>query len=401
MKNSLQSPETVRSGRHANFFIIENAFIDDWAGVLGSISIAVYCCLWRHADRADSTFIGTPKLAEKLKLSPRAMQRAIKTLADHKLIRIDRTTRPVGRTVFHMLPVPSPAKGLSPMPLFDSVLAQSETNGRRKAGDCTGAKVGESDRGQATAQARAGDCTGADLLMEQDTLNKTKILKPSPDGAGEKPTSNPSRSKVRGRGKSLSKSSHRSGESSTDRGKENSAGAPAAKPSSPPGELIVIPPASSPSKETRHAPVERFIKSTYQEANDGVDCAWNGRAGKALKDFLTEHASSSWPIEKITQCVANRFKSDGVSVSADPHSWISDLASFLQGPKDRFGKTRAEFAAAPKTKAPRAVVNLPPLIAQPDKVKALARWKEPISPTVSDDESLGFLEEPLAIGRTQ
>jgi hypothetical protein len=364
------SQETVRSDRRANFFIIENAFIDDWAGVLGPISIAVYCCLWRHADKGDSTFIGTPKLAQKLKLSPRAMQRAIKTLADHKLIRVVRTASPVRRTVFHLLPVPSPAKGLSPMPLFDSGLEQSGTNGRRKASDCTGAKV-EGDEGLATVQARAGDCTGADLLMEQDPFNKT--LKPSPDGAGKKATSTPARSKVRDRGKSLSKSSHRSGDSSTDRGRKNSAAA--AKPSSP-VEPILIPPASSPPKETRHAPVERFIKSTYQEANDGVDCAWNGRAGKALKDFLAEHASSSWPIETITQCVANRFKSDGVSLSADPHSWISDLASFLNGPKDRFGKTRAKLAAAPKTTAPRTVEQVPPPARQPENDALLRSWKD-------------------------
>jgi hypothetical protein len=175
MNNPIHTPETVRSGRHANFFILENSVVDDWAGVLGPISIAVYCCLWRHADRADSTFIGTSKLAEKLKLSPRAMQRALKTLADHKLIRIVRTAKPVRRTVFHMLPVPSPARGPSPMPLFDSVPdlasspdAQSGANRRRKAGDCTGAKVGD----LATAQARGGDCTGAALLMEQDFLNK-------------------------------------------------------------------------------------------------------------------------------------------------------------------------------------------------------------------------------------
>jgi hypothetical protein len=137
----------------------------------------------------------------------------------------------------------------------------------------------------------------------------------------------------------------------------------------------LIPPASSPPKETRHAPVERFIKSTYQEANDGADCAWNGRAGKALKDFLAEHPGSSWPIERITQCVANRFKSDGVSLSADPHSWISDLASFLNGPKDRFGKTRAELAAAPKAKAPRALENVPPPTAKPENLALMESWR--------------------------
>jgi hypothetical protein len=187
MKNPAQGPETVRSGRHANFFIIENSIVDNWAGVLGPISIAVYCCLWRHADGDDSTFIGTSKLAEKLKLSPRAMQRALKTLADHKLIRIARTAKPVRRTVFHMLPVPSPAKGPAPMPLFDSVRDQSSSPGaqsgakrRRKAGDCTGARVG----GLATAQSPGGDCTVVSLLMEQDPFNK-RGEKPEPPGSSD------------------------------------------------------------------------------------------------------------------------------------------------------------------------------------------------------------------------
>ncbi len=171
--------EVVRSGRRQNFFMIENAFIDDWAKVVGLISIAVYCCLWRHADGCNSTFIGTPKLAEKLKLSPRAMQRAIKTLADHKLICIVRTMKPVRQTVYQMLPVPSSAKEPSPMRMFDwmpaqtseSTSAQAGANRRRKAGDCTVARVG----GLPTAQARGGDCTVAappPVLIEQDPFNK-------------------------------------------------------------------------------------------------------------------------------------------------------------------------------------------------------------------------------------
>lgn len=93
-----------------------------------------------------------------------------------------------------------------------------------------------------------------------------------------------------------------------------------------------------------------------------------------LKGFLAEH--SSWPIEKITQCVTNRFKSDGVSLSADPHSWISDLASFLQGPKDKYGKTRVDLAAAaPKTRAPRPIENVPPPIAQPENDALIRSWK--------------------------
>jgi hypothetical protein len=201
---------------------------------------------------------------------------------------------------------------------------------------------------------------------------KNKILKPSPDGVVKKPTSNPSRSKVRDRGKRPTKSSNLSGESSTDRGEKNSVVASAAKLSSPPGELFLTPPASSPPKETRHSAVARVIKSKYQEAN-GVTCAWNGRAGKALKDFLDEH--SCWTTERIAQCVANRFKSVGVALSDDPHYWIPKLASFLQGPKDKFGKTTTELAAAPQTKAPRAVVNLPPPTAQPENDALIRSWK--------------------------
>jgi hypothetical protein len=93
-----------------------------------------------------------------------------------------------------------------------------------------------------------------------------------------------------------------------------------------------------------------------------------------LKDFLDEH--SSWPIEKITQCVTNRFKSVGVALSDDPHFWIPKLASFLQGPKDKFGKTSTELAAAPKTKAPRAVVDLPPPTAQPANDALIRSWKD-------------------------
>lgn len=222
---------------------------------------------------------------------------------------------------------------------------------------------------------------------------KNKILKPSPDGVVKNPTSNLSRSKARDRGKRPTKSSNLSGVSSTDRGKENSVAADAtaaAKPSSP-GELILIPPEpSSPPKEDRHSAVARVIKSKYQEVN-GVLCAWNGRAGKALKDFLDEHPG--WTTEKITQCVTNRFKSVGVALSDDPHFWIPKLASFLQGPKDKFGKTTTEPAVVPQTKAPHAIENVPP-IAQPDKRDRIARWK-------NSEASPNFLEEPHAIGRVQ
>jgi hypothetical protein len=196
--------------------------------------------------------------------------------------------------------------------------------------------------------------------MEQDPFNKTKILKPSPNGEVTTPTSNPSRSV-----------SNPSGDSSTDQGGNLAAGA-AAKLSSP-AELILTPPEpSSPPKETRHAVVERFIKSTYQEAN-GQPCPWNGRTGKVLKDFLEAH--SGWTNEALMRCVTHRFKSDGVPLAEDPMYWIPHLASYLQGPKDKFGKTKAELSAAPKTKAPRAVVKLPPPTAQPENDALIRSWK--------------------------
>lgn len=184
--------------------------------------------------------------------------------------------------------------------------------------------------------------------------------KPSPDGAVKKATSK------------------LSGESSTIRERENSAGAPAAKLSS----------------QTQHAVVERFIKSKYQDAN-GLPCPWNGRTGKTLKDFL--NPLSGWTTEAIRRCVANRFKSEGVALAEDPVYWIPRLASFLQGPKDKFGKTRAELAAAQQTKAPRAVANVSPPKARPENLALLKSWKK----EQQADDGSGFLEEPRAIGRLQ
>lgn len=206
--------------------------------------------------------------------------------------------------------------------------------------------------------------TSGDGLVRSNKERKSrraeeKILKPSPDGEVTTPTSNPSRS-----------ISNPSGESSTDQGGNLAAGA-AAKLSSP-AELILTPPEpSSPPKETQHADVERFIKSTYKNATD-QQCPWNGRTGKALKDFLASHC---WTTEVITRCVTNRFKSEGAVIAEDPHFWIPNLAGYLQGPKDKFGKTKAVLSAAPKTKAPRAVVNLPPPTAQPENDALIRSWK--------------------------
>jgi hypothetical protein len=110
--------EIVRSGRRANFYIVENLLIDHYLRIVGATAFAVYCCLVRHADDHRATFVGTAKLADESNLSQRQVRRILKRLEDYGLLRIVCTRKPVRKTVYWVLPVPSPGKAAS-APLFD------------------------------------------------------------------------------------------------------------------------------------------------------------------------------------------------------------------------------------------------------------------------------------------
>ncbi len=117
--------EVVRSGRRANFYTIENSFIDNYAKETGLVGFAVYHILGRHANSDTGvTWIGTAKVAKLLDVHQRTVQRAIKDLENLKLIRVVRTET---ETIYVIVPVPQKPKTTT-TPLFDSILDAVESN---------------------------------------------------------------------------------------------------------------------------------------------------------------------------------------------------------------------------------------------------------------------------------
>jgi len=110
--------EAVRSGRRDPFYTIENSFIDHYAREIKPNDIAVYNVLVRFMNNGTrSTWVSTAKIASLINLSQRTVQRRLKILADHKLIRIFKTKT---QTTYVIPPVP-PRPKTANAPLFDRI----------------------------------------------------------------------------------------------------------------------------------------------------------------------------------------------------------------------------------------------------------------------------------------
>lgn len=96
-------------------------------------------------------------------------------------------------------------------------------------------------------------------------------------------------------------------------------------PSASQAQLVVDP---------RHDQVKRMIFAVYK-LNNGEEPPWNGRTGSVLKTFLD--SVPAWSTDQIGACIAAFFISE-TNTAAAPHVWIPELASYLNGPLDRFKK---------------------------------------------------------------
>lgn len=111
--------EAVRSGRRANFFITENRFIDCYAAKVGGGGVAVYSILQRCANsETRETWISASKMAEVLDINKSTVYRHLKQLEDLRLIKSMRTRE---KTIYVVLPVPSPRPEAVSTPLFDAI----------------------------------------------------------------------------------------------------------------------------------------------------------------------------------------------------------------------------------------------------------------------------------------
>lgn len=115
--------EVVRSGRRANFFIIENSFIDHYAAKVGGSGMAVYSVLTRCANsETRETWISASKIAELVGIDRSTVYRKLKELEDLRLIRSMRTRE---KTIYVVLAVPPPRPKSGSTPLFDSIEGES------------------------------------------------------------------------------------------------------------------------------------------------------------------------------------------------------------------------------------------------------------------------------------
>jgi len=103
-----------------------NSVVDHYLSQIGPIAFSLYSCLIRYSD-GKRTFVGTARLAESLGVTRRSAYRHLRRLDDLRLIRIERSLKPVRRTVYWILPLPALKSEQKSAPLFEQVSPGSVT----------------------------------------------------------------------------------------------------------------------------------------------------------------------------------------------------------------------------------------------------------------------------------
>jgi hypothetical protein len=82
-----------------------------------------------------------------------------------------------------------------------------------------------------------------------------------------------------------------------------------------------------------------FIFAAYQNANRiPLPNGKREAASRALFEQLDQsYPLEMWPLERLQQCVRNRFASEYDSMDP-PHWWIPKLYKYRDGPLDRYGQ---------------------------------------------------------------
>ncbi|HEX8747422.1 MAG TPA: helix-turn-helix domain-containing protein [Pyrinomonadaceae bacterium] len=84
-------------GREPGFYIVDEELIDDYGSEIGTLGVAVYNVLVRHANRSgSSSFPSYQTIADKLGISRTTAINGVKILIEHKLIRKEARTDEAG-----------------------------------------------------------------------------------------------------------------------------------------------------------------------------------------------------------------------------------------------------------------------------------------------------------------
>src|SRR3972149_9700829 len=87
----------VRDLRQKEKFVIDDAYLDRYARVLGVTASTVYMSLCRHADRNQECFPSQELIAREHNISPRSVKRSIQRLKEANMILIRRERLSHGR----------------------------------------------------------------------------------------------------------------------------------------------------------------------------------------------------------------------------------------------------------------------------------------------------------------
>jgi hypothetical protein len=86
--------------------------------------------------------------------------------------------------------------------------------------------------------------------------------------------------------------------------------------------------------DPRHGLVRQLIQDRYR-GQFKIECPWDEKEAGQLALLL--RANPSWELSDMKRMVENRFMSEGVTPER-PMGWLKDLAKYVAGPLDRFGK---------------------------------------------------------------
>ncbi len=92
----------VRDLRQKQWFIVDDAYLNGFARLLGPYASMVYFTLCRHADSRQLCFPSISLIAEKVGISERQVMRCIRKLQEHNIIRIKKRPRH-NANVYHLL----------------------------------------------------------------------------------------------------------------------------------------------------------------------------------------------------------------------------------------------------------------------------------------------------------
>lgn len=87
----------VRDQRIKEKFYLDDAYLNGFARICGINATGVYVSLCRHANKLQEAFPSIQLMAEELNISFSSTQRAIRTLASHRIITITREKNSSGQ----------------------------------------------------------------------------------------------------------------------------------------------------------------------------------------------------------------------------------------------------------------------------------------------------------------